>query len=149
MSSYTSGIFNICGSGRAGVVTPHWGFQGGSAPTREFFELGWTSPGAVGGLRFDDALDLSTDRLELRTIVDPRLGAVDLEVRLTDSLGASTTLDPVNVTEDGDTLAPLPTVRFATKLWAQALLVDATTVDPGIRRTPPTSPTSSRSSSSG
>ena len=131
IAAYSGGSFAICRSNSRSLITPHWGYQGSAVPVRQFFEMGWTSAGARGGLRFDDPLDLSTGRLELRTIVDPRRGPVDLRVRLSDSTGAATTLTPDNVTDDGHTLEPLLVDDYLTKLWAQALLVDATTADPG------------------
>ncbi|WP_134766912.1 hypothetical protein [Nocardioides sp. 1609] len=110
-----------CGAGIRNRVTPHWSSAYEAVPTRGFLELAWSRAGAVGGLRFDRPLDLSADRLELRTIVDPRRGPVDLQVRLTDGAGGTVTLDP----DGGRRLTPLLDAGFATKLWAQALLVDA------------------------
>jgi hypothetical protein len=121
---FVGGPFGACGRSTRDAVAPHWAAAGSPVPTREFFELAWSEPGAVGGLRFDDPLDLASDRLELRTIVDPRGGPVDLDVRLTDSTGASTTVTPRSSTADGATLAPLLTGAGLTKLWAQPLLVD-------------------------
>ena len=109
-------------------VLPHWrmnlGYDG-DEPVRPFFEMSWSEAGATGGLRFQEPLDLSADRLELRTILDPTTGPVDLQVRLGDSTGATVSLTPTNTTDDGDTLAPPPIDRNGTKMWAQALLVDA------------------------
>ena len=64
-------------------------------PTRTFLEMAWTEAGQTGGLLLDEPLDLSTDRLELRTIVDPRTGRSRLQVRITDANGDSDLLDPV------------------------------------------------------
>ena len=111
--------FGACGSQvRAG--TPHWTQAGEGVPTRRWFEMGWTKAGARGGMVLDDPLDLSTGRLELRTIVDSRRGDVQLDVRLTDSSGASATLTP----EQDGKLPELLAAPGLTKLWAQALLVD-------------------------
>ena len=117
-----AGSFGSCGRDVRTEIAPHWILQGEGAPSRRFFEMAWTRPGAVGGLRFDRPLDLTSDRLELRTIVDPRAGAVDLQVRVTDGNGASATLDP----EGGRVVEPLLTAQYLTKLWAQPVLVDAT-----------------------
>ena len=116
------GSASTCGRGLAEVVAPHWRSEGEGQPARKFLEMGWLRTGAVGGLRFTAPLDLSTDRLELRTIVDPRRGPVDLRVRVTDGTGSSATLTP----EGGPTTEPLLVGESVTKLWAQALLVDAT-----------------------
>ncbi|MGA8847069.1 MAG: hypothetical protein WB471_10690, partial [Nocardioides sp.] len=130
VAAFSGGSPAICGKNRPDVIAPHWTQKGSPVPHRRFFELAWTGAGAAGGLRFDEPLDLSVERLELRTIVDPRSGPVELAVRLTDGTGASTTVVPLNTTADGDTLAPLLLANGATKLWAQALLVDAAAVDP-------------------
>ena len=116
-----------CGRGVKSEITPHWTVDGEATPTRKFFEMSWTKAGAIGGLQWTTPLDLTTDRLELRTIVDARQGAVDLRVRITDGLGASAVLNPVG----GRVIEPLLKQRFLTKLWAQALLVDATSA-PGV-----------------
>ena len=121
-ASFETGSFAICGRGISSQITPHWTFAGDGTPTRQFFEMSWTNRGAAGGLRFDNPLDLSTDRLELRTIVDSRFGDVRLKVRLTDGNGDSAVVIPVG----GPQLDALLTAPYLTKLWAQALLVDAT-----------------------
>ncbi len=130
VAAYSGGSFAICGANSKNLIAPHWVYEGSAVPNRQFFELEWTAAGAVGGLRFDDPLDLSAERLELRTIVDPRRGPVDLDVRLSDSTGATTTLAPSNATQDGHTLDALLVDRGLTKLWAQALVVDAAAADP-------------------
>ncbi len=124
VASYRGGSFGICGRNARDRITPHWGYPGSPVPTRQFLELGWTAAGATGGLLLEEPIDLSTDRLELRTIVDPRRGPVDLAVRLTDDEGSIATLTPTSTTADGHTLAPLLVGEYLTKLWAQALLVD-------------------------
>ena len=111
----------ICGRGIKSEVTPHWTVDGERTPTRQFFEMSWTAANAVGGLQWTTPLDLTTDRLELRTIVDARKGPVDLRVRISDGVGGSALLDPIG----GRNLDVLLKQRFITKLWAQALLVDA------------------------
>ncbi|MCW2812792.1 MAG: secreted protein [Nocardioides sp.] len=125
--AYDLGPADICGGGLRTQVAPHFTDRSDGRPAHRFLELAWTQRGAVGGLRFDQPLDLTSDRLELRTIVDPRRGPVDLRVRLTDGSGALADLVP----RGGSRLAPLLVSSFLTKLWAQSLLVDASAV-PGI-----------------
>ncbi|WP_148611454.1 hypothetical protein [Nocardioides rubriscoriae] len=120
VTSWDAGPVGICGGGLQ-VTAPHFVPQGEGQPSRRFLELAWTRAGGVGGLRFDAPLDLTDDRLELRTIVDSRRGAVDLRVRVTDGAGASAVLTP----EGGTRVAPLLVSPEVTKLWAQPLLVDA------------------------
>ena len=110
-----------CGRGIESEITPHWVVGGEATPTRKFLEMSWTASGAAGGLAWTTPLDLTTDRLELRTIVDSRQGPVDLRVRISDGVGGSALLDPVG----GRVLQPLLKQKFITKLWAQSLLVDA------------------------
>jgi len=120
-SSSSSGSFAICGRRNQDLVTPHWATDGERVPTRKFLELSWQEEGAAGGLHFGTPLDLSTDRLELRTIVDPAFDTPELQVRITDSTGASAVVDPVPGTQP----ATLPKVTWATKLWASTVVVDA------------------------
>ncbi len=120
-SSYSSGSFAICGRRIYEWVTPHWVTDGEEAPARQFLELSWQSEGATGGLHFSTPLDLSADRLELRTILDPSYDAPEIKVRISDSSGGSAVLDPVPGTEP----VALPMVPFATKLWASTVVVDA------------------------
>lgn len=106
------------GNGYAGI-RPHWPEAYERVPTRTFFEMSWTAAGQTGGLLLDQPLDLSTGRLELRTIVDPEAGPADLLVRVTDADGASALLTPA----DG----ALPAIDGGTeieKYWAQTLSVD-------------------------
>lgn len=120
--SYENGSYGVCGRDAGRYVTPHWASQGERVPTRRFLEMSWQAAGATGGLRFpDDPLDLATDRLELRTIVDARHPAPDLQVRVSDSAGGTALLDPVAGTDP----VRLPRMSYGTKLWAQALVVDA------------------------
>lgn len=121
-SSFETSSFAICGRGIESQITPHWTTSGELTPSRQFFEMSWTNRGAAGGLHLDAPVDLSTDRLELRTIVDSRFGGVRLRVRLTDGNGDSVVVEPVG----GTRLDALLTAPYLTKLWAQALLVDAT-----------------------
>jgi len=110
-----------CGSGIKDAIGPHWTMDGERTPARKFFEMAWTSANAASGLTFANPLDLTSDRLELRTIVDAKQGPVDLRVRLTDGSAASVTLDPVG----GRAVDTLVKAKYITKLWAQSLLVDA------------------------
>ncbi|WP_370247710.1 hypothetical protein [Nocardioides sp.] len=113
---------SACGRGAVSrSVTPHWYMAGESAPTRRFLEVAWSRVGARAGLLLDRPLDLSTDRLELRTVLDPARGPVPLQVRLVDGTGASVTLDPVG----GPTQTPPFVGPQVTKVWATSLLVDA------------------------
>ncbi len=118
----SSASFAICGRRNERFVTPHWPMQGEPVPTRQFFEFAWQEAGAEGGLRFDVPLDLSSDRLELRTIADPTYGAPAVQVRISDSSGGSAVLDP----EPGTEPTTLPDSSWATKLWASTVVVDAT-----------------------
>ncbi len=101
------------------VVTPHWTTTTyEQAPSRRFFEMSWDAVGQRGGLALDKPLDLTGDRLELRTLVDPRVGPVELGVRLTDAAGASVEVTP----QGGGVLAALPPAL--PKIWGQTLIVD-------------------------
>ena len=110
-----------CGAGIDPVRAPHWveGFSPG-LPTRPAFQMTWTSAGQTGGLVFRSPLDLSSaSSLDLRTIVDPRIGDVSLALRLYDAQG-ETLATPVNA---GD-LPALPTGDYSLgKEWAQTLRV--------------------------
>ncbi len=116
-----SASFAICGRRNESWVTPHWPMNGEQVPTRQFLEFAWQESGASGGLRFSQPLDLTSDRLELRTIADPTYADPDVQVRITDSSGGSALLDPVPGTE----ATSLPKISWATKLWATAVVVDA------------------------
>ena len=105
------------------AVHPHWPSVWEQLPTRQFFEMSWTAAGQSGGLLLRRPLDLSSRRLDLRTITDPRAGAVDLRVRITDGDGASALLTPV-----GGGGLPLLGRRLETqKYWAQELVADPST----------------------
>jgi hypothetical protein len=114
-------------SGRA----PHWPsafFTG--VPVRQFLQVGWNAVGQQGGLDLSAPADLSGDsRLDLRTIVDPRVGPVQVGVSITDAGGNTAVLTPVG----GGNLDPLPSGSFSlSKRWGQDLrvsLADATGVD--------------------
>lgn len=121
VASSSSGSFAICLRRNDRWVTPHWPMDGEQVPTRKFLELAWHESGAAGGLRFAVPLDLSSDRLELRTIADPAYGDPDVQVRISDSSGGSALLDP----EPGTEPTTLPKISWATKLWASTVVVDA------------------------
>jgi dienelactone hydrolase len=102
-------------------VKPHWPEQYEGVPIRQFFEMSWSAAGQSGGMVLDDPLDLSTGRLELRTIVDSERQDADLKVRITDADGASALLTPA-----GDGVVPsLGHGTDVKKLWAQTVVVDA------------------------
>ena len=109
-----------------GWVYPHWTESYDNAPSRTAFEMEWTAAGQSGGFLLDQPLDLSADRLEMRTIVDPAGGPVQPQVRVTDADGASALLDTANA---------LPAISGGpdtAKYWAQTLIADpsgATGVD--------------------
>ena len=109
-----------CASGITyGWVWPHWTESWENAPTRSFLEMRWTAAGQSGGLLLEDPIDLTSDRLELRTIVDPEHGPVELRVRITDTNGDSAVLDPV-----GDVLPAIAGGADTAKYWAQTLVAD-------------------------
>jgi hypothetical protein len=111
--------------------TPHWPSQYfAGVPHRQFLDVGWQSTGLEGGLDLDQTWDLSADsRLDLRTVVDPRRGPVQLGVELTDIGGSSTVLTPAG----GGNLYPLPSGSYSlAKRWGQDLrvsLADAGGID--------------------
>ncbi len=118
---YDPGSADACGreAGLWGQV-PHWYDAGEFAPPRRELEMSWTDVGQSGGLVLDDPLDLSTGRLELRTIVDPTLGDVRLRLRLTDADGATATITPA----DDGLVRALPSDRRVAKRWAQTVVAD-------------------------
>ncbi len=105
-------------------VMPSWPDARERAPSRPFFEMSWTSTGQSGGLALDQPLDLTGRRLELRTIVDPRAGSVDLRVRLTDTAGRSALLTPIG----GGVLPGIGDGPQTRNFWAQVLAVDPSAV---------------------
>ncbi|MDP2772798.1 MAG: hypothetical protein Q8O61_04500 [Nocardioides sp.] len=112
--------FANCGRTLGDVVAPHWVASGMQVPTRRFFEMAWTVSGQRAGLVLDDPLDLSSGRLELRTIVDAARGDARLDVRLSDADGASVVLTP----EGGGLVPALLRDPYLTKLWGQTVVVD-------------------------
>jgi hypothetical protein len=107
--------------------TPHWPTDGSLVPTHDALQMTWRASGGAGGLDLAEPLDLRTaDRLDLRTIVDPGLGDVAVQVRLTDENGASVVVDPVA----GNLLPALPAEDGGAggKYWAQTLRVDTADV---------------------
>ena len=117
------GVGSISACGREPDLygqVPHWYDAGEFAPARRELEVAWTEAGQTGGLVFDEPLDLSGDRLEMRTIVDPTLGDVRLRLRLTDAVG-----DTAVITPEGDGIVrALPVDRRVAKRWAQAVVAD-------------------------
>lgn len=102
-----------------GYVWPHWTEAWENAPARTFLEMQWTAAGQSGGLLFDDPLDLSDDRLEARTIVDPAGGSVELKLRITDADGDRALLDTA-----GEVLPAIAGSPETAKYWAQTLVAD-------------------------
>lgn len=109
-----------CGEQITRQVTPHWTSSYEGTPAHPFFEMSWDAAGQRGGLELGRPLDLTERRLELRTLVDPRVGAAEIGVRLVDADGAAAVLTP----EGGSTVPALPP-GYA-KIWAQTVLVDPT-----------------------
>ena len=116
------GPHRLCGrAGAESYQTPHWPGIWETVPSRRAFEMSWTAAGQRGGILFDTPLDLSGDRLlDLRTIVDPPTGDVQVRVRLTDGDGAQAVVTPRNAGQ----LPVLLTGRGLSKRWAQTLRVD-------------------------
>lgn len=120
-----------CGQGADSVRTPHWvGSYPPGVPTRPAFEMSWMRAGQSGGMVFARPLDLSAaGSLDLRTVVDPRVGDVNLAVRIYDAQG-DTLVTPV----DAGDLAALPQGDYSLgKEWAQTLRVPLAGI-PGGRR---------------
>ncbi len=118
---YAPGKIASCGYGLDYSGTrPHWPETYERLATREFFQMSWTAAGQTGGVVLDEPLDLSAERLELRTIVDPNAGDVDLRVRITDADGGSAVLTP----QGGGTLPGLGVKEDTQKYWAETLVAD-------------------------
>lgn len=122
-ASYEPGTaYSACGDGmeRSSYVTPNWSSREDTGPiVRRFLEVSWTKAGEAGGMRFGRPLDLSADRLELRTILDPAAPVSRFAVEVTDRAGHSAVLNP--------SVAPvaLPRLVRGTKVWAQTTVADA------------------------
>ncbi len=117
----SDGSVGACGrAGRLYGQAPHWYLDGEFAPPRRELEMTWTRAGQSGGLVFDEPLDLSSRRLEMRSIVDPRYGRIRIRLRLTDAEGSSAVVTPV-----GEGLVrALPLDRYVGKRWAQTVVAD-------------------------
>lgn len=105
-------------------ATPHWPSTEPETPNAPAFEMTWLEGGAVAGLSFGTPVDLTgMASLDLRTVVDTKLGDVRLEVRVTDQDGGTAQVEPVT---DGGVLPALPRGPqwFPGKYWAQDLRVD-------------------------
>jgi dienelactone hydrolase len=128
-TSFCQGVLQVGSSGACGREfdlwgqVPHWYNSGEFAPARRELELTWSEPGQTGGLVFDDPLDLSSGRLELRTIVDPTLGDARIRLRLTDANGDSAEITP----PDDGMVRALPVDRQVGKRWAQSVIADPAT----------------------
>ena len=125
-ASFCRGVLRVSAIGACGRdndlwgQVPHWYDFGEFAPPRRALELTWTEAGQSGGLVFDEPLDLSERRLELRSIVDPKRGNVRIRLRLTDAAGESAEITPAG---DG-TIQALPHDRQVAKRWAQSVVAD-------------------------
>lgn len=110
-----------CGRGVNFYRAPHWvPTYAGILPANQAFEMSWRDAGQSAGLRFVKPLDLSSAQsFDLRTIVDPKLGNVRVNIRL--YAGA----DSVLVTPRFRGLVPaLPGGGYSLgKHWAQTLRV--------------------------
>jgi hypothetical protein len=104
------------------VRTPHWpAAYATGVPLRQDFELRWTAADEFAGVDLAGGWDLSdASHINLRTIVDPALGRVRLDVELVDSGDNTAVVTP----ESGGALSPLPGHTFALpKRWGQTLRV--------------------------
>lgn len=114
----------LCGKyARTTEATPHWPQDGSLIPTDKAFQMDWEATGGTGGLALGSPLDLTgRDWLDLRTVVDPKVGDVSVQVRLTDQEGGSVQVDPAG----GQLVPALPHGDRYTpgKYWAQTLRVD-------------------------
>ncbi|MGB0099951.1 MAG: hypothetical protein WBP61_06690 [Nocardioides sp.] len=108
-----------CSWGLDYQVHPHWVDPWEQQRNRQFLEMSWTAPGQDGGLLLEEPLDLSADRLELRTIADPERGPVQVQVRITDGEGNEALLTPVG---GGN----VPGLGASPRYWAQTIVVDPT-----------------------
>jgi hypothetical protein len=111
-----------CSPGVAAVRAPHWVSTGqAGVPRRRALEFSWSAAGATATVDLAEPSDLSADAsIDLRTIVDPTTGPVELAVRLVDGSGRSATVTPVSEGE----LAPLPGPGYSlAKRWAQTIRI--------------------------
>jgi hypothetical protein len=81
-----------CGRGVNSGQAPHWPASSvPGAPAVQAIEMAWDASGEVTGLQLTRPLDLSSaPALDLRTVVDPMIGGVRLELRLHDTAGSAT-----------------------------------------------------------
>jgi len=116
-------LSRACGRESTQVKTPHWIPRSvPGVPTTSSLEMSWNGAGQRGGLTFDRPLDAGeATYLDLRTVVDPRMGHVRVKVRLVDRAGQQVTVTPTS----GGFVAALPRGRqfFLGKLLAQTLRV--------------------------
>lgn len=112
---------DACGASVDTARAPHWPATSAmSVPRHDALEFDWGSAGDTGVIDFATPLDLSSaDSLDLRTIVDPDVGDVAVNVRLRDG-----TSNVAVTPRHGGALDALPTGGFVLgKLWAQTLRV--------------------------
>ena len=84
----------FCGKEIDGYRAPHWPERPG-IPTFSAARMAWDAAGEEGVLDLDSAWDLTgSASLDLRTVVDPAQGSPELDVRLEDALGDTTTVTP-------------------------------------------------------
>lgn len=85
-----------CGRFTDQSYAPHWtGDFPFGAPSYRAFEMSWTGSGQVGGLALDQPLNLAGKQsLDLRMVVDPDLGNVNLGIKLVDANGESVEYQP-------------------------------------------------------
>lgn len=118
-----------CGARQSAERAPHWApDMTPGVPTQSALEVRWTGAEATGGIDLARPLDLSgSATLDLRAVADPREGAAEVAVRLTDATGREVTLDP----EGGGVVQALPGSADdnLAKLVAQQLRVPLDGVD--------------------
>ena len=115
---------SFCGDGLDSGQSPHWIASGylypRGVPSQRSWEVSWSAADGEAALDLSAPLDLSTSSgLDLRTVVDPALGRVRLDVRLEDGAGGAAIVGP----ENGGLLRPMPGHPSFTKYWAQPLRV--------------------------
>lgn len=105
------------------LVAPHWVPQSAwsrRVPSSPAWQVTWRRPRTRAGLLLDRPWDLSgAAALDLRTVVAPEPGRVQLDVRLQDGSGSTVVLTP----EGDGVLRRLPGRAWWVKLVAQTLRV--------------------------
>jgi hypothetical protein len=117
-----------CDPGVEAVRAPHWTpAESTGVPRRKVLEYSWTEAGATASVAFAEPWDLSDDAgVDLRAIVDPAAGPIQLRAALVDGAGRSVTVTPTG----GGSLFPLPGGGYSlAKRWAQTLRIPLSAVD--------------------